>query len=80
MTEILITSSVLILALLLLRKLFQKTLSQRVQYALWGLVLLRLLTSRFSPNIETFCSFNNSIHKKLQFRQNPLTREVEAIY
>ena len=43
MTEILITSSVLILALLLLRKLFQKTLSRRVQYALWGLVLLRLL-------------------------------------
>ena len=43
MKEILLTSSVLILALLLLRLLFRKTISRRVQYALWGLVLLRLL-------------------------------------
>ena len=43
MKDILITSSVLILALLLLRRVFQKVLSRRVQYALWGLVLLRLL-------------------------------------
>ena len=43
MKEILLTSSVLILALLLLRLLFRKTISRRVQYALWGLVALRLL-------------------------------------
>ena len=43
MKEILLTSSVLILALLLLRLLFRKTISRRMQYALWGLVLLRLL-------------------------------------
>ena len=43
MTEILITSSVLILAILLLRKLFSGSLSRRVQYALWALVLVRLL-------------------------------------
>ena len=43
MKEILITSTVLILALLLLRRLFQKVLSRRVQYALWALVLIRLL-------------------------------------
>ena len=43
MKEILLTSSVLILTLLLLRTLFRKTISRRVQYALWGLVLLRLL-------------------------------------
>lgn len=43
MTEQLITSSVLILAVFLLRALFRKSLSRRVQYALWGLVLLRLL-------------------------------------
>lgn len=43
MKEILITSSVLILALLALRGLFRKTVSRRVQYALWGLVALRLL-------------------------------------
>lgn len=43
MKEILLTSSVLILALLILRRLFRKTISRRVQYALWGLVALRLL-------------------------------------
>ena len=43
MTERLITSSVLILAVFLLRGLFRKNLSRRMQYALWGLVLLRLL-------------------------------------
>ena len=43
MKEILLTSSVLILALLLLRLLFRKTISRQVQYALWGLVALRLL-------------------------------------
>lgn len=43
MIKVLITSSVLIAALLILRHLFRNILSRRVQYALWGLVLLRLL-------------------------------------
>jgi beta-lactamase regulating signal transducer with metallopeptidase domain len=43
MKEVLLTSSALILALLALRRLFRKVLSRRAQYALWGLVLLRLL-------------------------------------
>ena len=43
MKEVLLTSSVLILALLFLRRLFRRAISRRVQYALWGLVLLRLL-------------------------------------
>ena len=43
MTEVLLTSSALILALLLLRQLFRHSISQRLQYGLWGLVLLRLL-------------------------------------
>ncbi len=43
MKEILVTSSVLILALLALRTLFRKTISRRAQYALWLLVLARLL-------------------------------------
>ncbi len=43
MIERLITSSLLIGALLLLRGAFRRALSRRVQYALWGLVLLRLL-------------------------------------
>ena len=43
MKEILLTSSVLILALLGLRALFRGAVSRRTQYALWGLVLVRLL-------------------------------------
>lgn len=43
MTDILISSSVLIAALLLLRTLLWKSISRRVQYALWAVVLLRLL-------------------------------------
>ncbi len=43
MKDILLTSSVLILALLLLRQLFRHTISRWVQYALWALVLVRLL-------------------------------------
>ena len=49
MKEILLTSSVLILALLLLRLLFRKTISRQVQYALWGLVALRLLCAVAPP-------------------------------
>ena len=52
MTEILIASSVLILALLLLRKVFSNRLSRRVQYALWGLVLLRLLVPVNLPAMD----------------------------
>ena len=43
MKEILLTSSVLILALIALRQLLGKHVSKGFQYALWGLVLLRLL-------------------------------------
>lgn len=49
MKEILLTSSVLILALLLLRRVFRKRISRRLQYALWGLVLLRLLVPANLP-------------------------------
>ncbi len=52
MKEILITSSVLILALLALRGLFRKTISRRAQYALWALVLLRLLVPLNLPAAE----------------------------
>ena len=52
MKEILITSSTLILALLALRRLFRKALSRRAQYALWGLVLLRLLVPVSLPAAE----------------------------
>lgn len=43
MKDLILTSSVLILAILLIRFLFRNTISRRVQYALWLVVLLRLL-------------------------------------
>ena len=43
MTEMLIASSALIAAVFVIRFAFRKTLSARLRYALWGLVLLRLL-------------------------------------
>lgn len=52
MKEILWTSSVLILVLLLLRMLFRKTISRLTQYALWGLVLLRLLIPVSLPAVQ----------------------------
>lgn len=52
MTERLITSSVLILAVFLLRGLFRKNLSRRMQYALWGLVLVRLLVPVSLPAVD----------------------------
>ncbi len=52
MKEILISSSVLILALFLLRRLFRRTVSRRLQYALWGLAALRLLLPVSLPAME----------------------------
>ena len=52
MKDILITSSVLIGALLVLRQIFRKTISRRVQYALWALVLVRLLVPVSLPALE----------------------------
>ena len=52
MNEILITSSVLILLLTALRAVFRKTVPARVQYALWGVVLLRLLLPVSLPAMD----------------------------
>ena len=43
MTELMITSSVLILVVIVLRHFLKGKISLRLQYALWALVLLRLL-------------------------------------
>lgn len=43
MKDVLLTSSVLIAALLILRLVFRRVISRRVQYALWLLVAVRLL-------------------------------------
>lgn len=52
MKEVLLTSSVLILALLLLRQAFRNRISRRAQYALWGLVLVRLLLPVSLPAVD----------------------------
>ena len=52
MTEVLITSSVLILVLFLMRKVFRNSLSRRLQYALWALVLIRLLIPMNLPAMD----------------------------
>lgn len=43
MIEFIVTSSALIVVIIILRCLFQWKISRRLQYALWGIVLLRLL-------------------------------------
>lgn len=52
MKEILITSSVLILAVLAIRQLFKRVLSRRLQYGLWALVLVRLLVPVSLPAVN----------------------------
>lgn len=54
MLEILISSSALIVVLVLLRVILRGRISARVQYALWGLVALRLLVpvSLFSAPVS----------------------------
>ncbi len=52
MKEMLITSSVLIAAIVLLRYIFRNMISRRAQYVLWLLVALRLLVPANLPAIE----------------------------
>ncbi len=59
MIECMITSSVLIVVLIILRSLFRKKISCRLQYALWGMVLLRLLMP--FPLIESPLSVMNAV-------------------
>ena len=52
MKEILLTSSALIAMIFLIRTIFRNAISRRVQYALWALVLVRLLIPVQLPAIE----------------------------
>lgn len=70
MKEILITSSVLIAALLVLRRAFRRSVSRRVQYALWALVALRLLVPVNLPALD---------HNVLT-AADPVVRDIEALY
>ncbi|MEA4815898.1 MAG: M56 family metallopeptidase [Lachnospiraceae bacterium] len=62
MIETIISSSVLILALIIIRSLFRGKISHRLQYALWGIVLLRLFMpfSLFSSSLSVANIFNNT--------------------
>ncbi len=70
MKEILITSSVLIAALLVLRQVFRRSVSRRFQYALWALVALRLLVPANLPALD---------HNVLT-AADPVVRDIEALY
>ena len=71
MKDILITSSVLILAILLLRFLFRGSIARRAQYALWLLVALRLLIPVNLPAME---------HNVLSAaKQTEAVRNIEAL-
>ena len=49
MIEIMISSSVLIIAICLLRVLLKGRINPRLQYAMWLLVVMRLIAGLFSP-------------------------------
>lgn len=77
MTEPFITSSVLIMVVIALRFLFRGKISRWLQYALWGLVLLRLLLP-FSPLESSFSVMNalpNSSFAERQVHVLPISRQ-----
>lgn len=59
MIEVLISSSVLILAVCLARLVFRRRVSLRIQYGLWGLVALRLVIPMFYPLQELTKAFQS---------------------
>ncbi len=76
MREVLLTSSALILALLVLRQVFRKRISRRVQYALWGLVLVRLLVPANLPAAD-FSVLSVSEPARIQMEER---LEEEPVY
>ena len=76
MREVLLTSSALILALLVLRQVFRKRISRRVQYSLWGLVLVRLLVPANLPAAD-FSVLSVSEPARIQMEER---LEEEPVY
>lgn len=66
MIEWIITSSLMIIIIIILRFLFHNKISQRLQYALWGLVLLRLLlpVSLFESSFSIMNIISHNEEKK----------------
>lgn len=77
MIQCLVASSILILAVIFLRLLFRKTISRRMQYAMWGLVLLRLLLPFSLPEspASIFHLFPQSEAAQQQVYVLPVSRE-----
>ncbi len=76
MKDVLLTSSVLILALLALRRLFRRAIPRRAQYALWALVLVRLLVPVSLPAVE-----HNVLTAAAPVRETiSSTLETQALY
>lgn len=75
MTGIIITSSILIIIILIIRKLFIGKISRRLQYALWLVAALRLLLPGMSlENVYNFASFameNEQLESIADHQQTP---------
>ena len=78
MTEILISSSALILALLVMRRLFRNSISRRVQYALWALVLVRLLVPMHLPAMD-FSVLTATMPMEETVTENIMMQEIEGV-
>lgn len=80
MKEILITSSVLILLITAVRFLFRDKISRRLQYALWGLVALRLLLPVSLPGASfSVLSGVEKLEARWSAPQSPVTLPQTAV-
>ena len=77
MTNWIISSSVLIILLMLVRLVFREKMSQRLRYALWLLVLIRLLVP-FSLG-ETEISIDNFTEKAVMSEGGQIISEIGNI-
>lgn len=76
MKEVLITSSLLILVILLARQLFRRRVSQRLMYAAWLLVALRLLIPIQIGQSEYSVS---TLTEKIETQSKPIQQIQEAL-
>ena len=87
MTEWIVSSAVLILVVIVLRLIFRGRISLRLQYALWGIVLLRLLlpvsfgsSSASAANIPGTVAKQPVIQPVIQAVQQPAVDYEEAYH
>lgn len=81
MRNMVITSSVLILAVLLFRRLFRGRISQRLWYAVWLLVAAKLLTAPFTAGIASpFSVMNLFAPEKMQTSSDVMKNDIETMW